>query len=168
MAYEQMYFDGFESPVLDLPSTDNMLLFQEEMAKRFSYKPLPMEYSKKCREIYRDTLPLWIDANGSDIPLMTLSDTVICNRYERVVIGDYGAFIEINPQDMRTDALCVAKGQEYRFTDRYKNTVKYFWLTAKDDSNIKIYQQVRSVTYADYKPDMFYVSPFEVKITKQG
>lgn len=160
--YEQLHFDGF-APVSDLPSTDNMLVFQEEMAKRFSYKPMPADYSAECRRIYRETLPLWVNISGDTVPLMTLSGTVISNGYERVVIGDYGAFIEISPQNMITHILQVAQGQEYRLTGRYKNTVKYLWLTAKDNSKIKVYRQLKSVDYADYKPDMYYVSPFEVK-----
>lgn len=55
------------------------------------------------------------------------------------------------------------KGQEYRFTEKYKNNVKYMWLTTKDSSACKLYDQQRTVTYADYKAGYFYVSPFEVK-----
>lgn len=164
MAYEQICLDGFEPPALDLPSTDNMLAFQAQMANRFSYKPMPSEYSERCREIYRETLPLWVSIEGaSNTQLATLSGTVICEGYERIVIGDYGAFIEIKPQDMRTDMLYVPREQEYRFSEQYKDRVKYYWLTAKDNSNIKVYQQVRGVSYADYKAGMFYISPFEVK-----
>lgn len=165
---EQLRFEGFEDISedisLDLPNTTDMLVFQSEMAKRFSYKPMPDIYSKECRKIYKETLPLWVNLpESSTKPLFTLSGTKISNGYERVVIGDYGAFIEIKPEDMQKDVLCIAKGQEYRYTSRYKDNVKYYWLTAKDDSNIKIYQQIRKVPYADYLPDMFYISPFELK-----
>lgn len=40
--------------------------------------------------------------------------------------------------------------------------VKYLWLTADDDSDVKVYDQKRSVEYADYKPGMLYVSVYEV------
>ena len=34
----------------------------------------------------------------------------------------------------------IAPGEEYRVKDpRYKDNVKYIWLTLKDNSNIKIY-----------------------------
>lgn len=40
--------------------------------------------------------------------------------------------------------------------------VKYLWLTADDNSDVKVYDQKRSVEYADYKPGMLYVSVYEV------
>lgn len=40
--------------------------------------------------------------------------------------------------------------------------VKYPWLTADDNSDVKVYDQKRSVEYADYKPGMLYVSVYEV------
>lgn len=40
--------------------------------------------------------------------------------------------------------------------------VKYLWLTADDNSDVKVYDQKRLVEYADYKPGMLYVSVYEV------
>lgn len=153
--------------VLELPSTDDMLAFQAIMSERFSYKPMPKEYSKRCREIYRETLPSWAKIEGDNKPLYSTAGTLLCKAYDRIVIGDYGAFIEVKPSDMLTDNLCVAKGQEYRYTDRYKDRIKYYWLTAKDGSNVKVYQQLKGVTYADYQPDRFYISPFEASLQER-
>lgn len=51
----------------------------------------------------------------------------------------------------------------YRAKDpRYAEHVKYLWLTADDGSDVKVYDQKRSVEYADYKPGMLYVSVYEV------
>lgn len=87
----------------------------------------------------------------------------ISNSYDRIVIGDYGAFIEIDKKDMIKENIKIKEGEEYRIYDtRYSNNVKYFWYTTKDNSNIKIYYQRRKVNYADYKIDKYYVSVHEV------
>jgi len=68
-----------------------------------------------------------------------------------------------HPFQIINENICVQKGQEYRINDdNYKNNVKYHWLTCKDNSNIKIYFQQKPVNYADYKPFMYYISPFEI------
>jgi len=63
--------------------------------------------------------------------------------------------------------LKIKSGQEYRINDpKYSEHVKYWWLTPKDLSDMKVYYQKRIVSYADYKPEMFYVSPYEVLLLK--
>ena len=95
--------------------------------------------------------------------MTTLNGTVICDSYRRIVVGDYGAFIEFDAQ-YNNSSFVVAPGQEYRINDeRYSKNVKYIWLTINDGSNIKIYYQKKGVTYADYLPGMCYVSVHEVK-----
>jgi len=60
--------------------------------------------------------------------------------------------------------FCGQKGQEYRYKNlSIKEVVDYFWYTAKDDSGVKFMFQQKHVAYADYQPDKFYVSVFEVE-----
>jgi hypothetical protein len=143
---------------------------QEEMAKIYKYKSLPSELSINMRQIYLNDLNIfgWISLDGDDNSyICTLSHKPISYGYNRIVIGDYGAFIEIKLEQIMMENLKVKEGQEYRIENpKYSNTVKYYWFTAKDDSNIKIYYQRRFVNYADYRPNMFYVSPYEV--TSEG
>jgi hypothetical protein len=42
--------------------------------------------------------------------------------------------------------------------------VKVFYVEwrTKDQSNVKVYDQKRTVEYADYKVGLFYISPFEL------
>ena len=89
---------------------------------------------------------------------------MICNGYDRIVIGDYGAFIEFSEEHIASD-FTIKAGQEYRVNDeKYKKNIKYIWLTIGDGSNIKIYLQKRKVSYADYKPKKYYVSVHEVLV----
>ena len=137
----------------------NTLYFEENLAKKWAYKKLPVEESKKVRQYYTENIPEFLDVNGGK-RLYTSDGTLICDSYERIVIGDYGAFIEFTVPAAR---FIIAPGQEYRIYDeKYANTVKYEWYTMRDKSNIKIYKQKRGVTYADYKPGKYYVSVHQV------
>ena len=91
----------------------------------------------------------------------------VSNGYNRIVIGDYGAYIEISPELMIKDNICLKPGQEYRLTERYKN-VKYYWYCLKEDLNFKIYYQRHTVAYADYLPKMCYISPDNIQVVKES
>ena len=142
-----------------------MLAFQERLAKEYGYKPIePNLYIGDVRKIYEDALPSWCKKGGDSVAcLRTMAGTVIARGYSRIVIGDYGAFLEISSDNICKEVLQCKKGQEYRCEDsRFADTVKYIWLTVNDDSDCKIYWQRKTVSYADYRPGMYYISPYEV------
>lgn len=144
-----------------------MLAFQERLAKEYRYKPIePNLFLGDVRETYRSNLPEWCKERGDpDIKLYTLGGTLIAHGYSRIVIGDYGAFIEIGVDQICPDRICCKPGQEYRYSDeRFANHVKYQWLTVLDGSEPKIYYQLKAVEYADYVPGRYYVSPYELQI----
>lgn len=136
----------------------NTLRLESELAKKYKYKKLPKEESVKYREIYKQNIPSFLSISGGG-KLFTMNGTLLCNNYDRIVIGDYGAFIEFSKP---ANKLVIEKGQEYRLTEQYKN-VKYNWVTINDGSHIKIYHQRKTVIYADYLVGKFYVSVHEVK-----
>ena len=136
----------------------NTLAFEAKLAEQYHYKKLPLEVSKMCRELYQKNIPSNLFINGGN-SIYTFHGTLIANYYNRIVIGDYGAFIEI--QEINKDKLIIQLGQEYRSKEGYSN-IKYEWLTYNDGSNIKIYYQKNIVDYADYQPGMYYVSVHEV------
>ena len=53
------------------------------------------------------------------------------------------------------------KGEKYRVDAYWRKKVKYIWYTIPT-ADIKIYWQLRTVSYADYKVKKFYVSPYEI------
>ena len=143
-----------------------MQKFIDDLTKKYNYKKLPNGLSEEVRNKYLESLSSEFydpDEGQYDINMFTLEGTAIAKGYDRVVIGDYGAFIEIDEKDMLLENIKIRRGQEYRYEERYK-TCKYYWLTAKDDSDIKIYHQKGTVSYADYLIGKFYVSPYEVVI----
>lgn len=87
------------------------------------------------------------------------------SRGVAIKVGDIGGFVEFDETQVIKQNIKVKAGQEYRYNDKqYSENVKYLWLTAKDNSDCKIYFQKKTVNYADYKEGMFYISPYEVKI----
>lgn len=141
---------------------DSVLRFQAELAEKYGYKPLPADESRVCREVYRRTIPAFLKTDGSNDRLYNFSGTLVANGYERIAIGDYGAFVEFSQEQAISEAYVTKSGEEYRTAERYSATVKYEWLTTRDYSDVKIYLQRRTVPYADYKPGHFYISVFEV------
>lgn len=135
-----------------------------DLSLKYKYRPLPRPISATARNLYESALPEWCFDHNHDILLMTRHNTVIAKSFIRIVTGDYGSFVEVDKSMMIRNAICCKKGEEYRFRNpNFSANVKYFWYTAKDESDVKIYYQQKEVTYADYLPGKFYISPHELK-----
>lgn len=147
-----------------------MLQFQEKLAEEYGYAPIGYNlFLGNVRQKYLDALPEWCKLSGDSVQLCTLRGTLIASGYRRIVIGDYGAFVEFTKDQIKTDVLRVKPGQEYRVTDpQFKDRVKYHWLTAKDTSGVKVYYQQKTVAYADYLPGMYYISPYELCLQSEA
>ena len=156
---------------LELSATGRqMLAFQKQLAEEYGYAPIGYNlFLGDVRQKYLDALPEWCQMSGDTIPCYTLCGTLIATGYNRIVIGDYGAFVEFTPEQIVNSAIRVKPGQEYRIdSEQFCNRVKYHWLTAKDGSDVKIYYQQKMVDYADYVPGMYYVSPYELHVKKEN
>lgn len=118
------------------------------------YKPFPEADSWALRKHHREQAQKFgLDKSK---PLLSRSGVKISIGYNRIVIGDYGAYIEIKPDQMVMENIIS------RFNSAAPNRpVKYIWMTttARD---AKIYHQQATVKYADYVPGMYYVAPDEV------
>lgn len=137
-----------------------MKLLSNELSNKYQYKKLPEKLSSIAQNIYAETIPTFLLTVESTHPLYTINGSLICNGYDRIVIGDYGAYIEFSSEQANKDLFIIAPGQEYRLEPRYSN-VKYIWLTIDDGSQIKVYYQKNTVSYADYKPQYYYISVYE-------
>ena len=136
------------------------MILSDKLTKKYNYKKLPEKLSISARLIYNKTIPTFLQ-NSENQPLYTVNGSCICNSFDRIVIGDYGAYIEFSSEQANKELFIIAPGQEYRLEPRYSN-VKYIWLTIDDDSRIKIYYQKNTVKYADYIPNKYYISVYEV------
>lgn len=134
------------------------------LAEIHGYKKLNSVLAAQARKFYLQRLPP-IKLDGDTIDLRTNKGTLIATGYDRIVVGDYGAYIEIDKSQMVREHVRCKPGQEFRYrSPQFKERVKYYWYTATDDSDVKIYYQQRGVTYADYKPGKFYISPDELDL----
>lgn len=136
--------------------------YQIKLVNAFQYKKLPTELSIKARDIYLNHLPEQFNMNGSqNAHLFSRTGIPIATGYERIVIGDYGAFVEMSREQVFFDNFIIQPGQEYRQSNKYKDNIKYDWYTTREE-DIKIYFQKKKVAYADYIPGKFYVCPYEL------
>lgn len=133
--------------------------FLKKLADKYQYQPLTEDLSAMVRKIYWDAIPAFLNCYGDSIDLVTSCGTKVTTGYKRIVIGDYGAYVEFEDEG----GFVVKAGQEYRINDpNFSKRVKYVWLTTRDTSDVKIYLQKKKVSYADYKPRKYYVSVHEV------
>lgn len=147
------------------------------LVEKHKYKPLSPGESDYVRGQFKNALPLFLKdkINGSEIKLYTsricqLSGTgnLVCNGFDRIVIGDYGAYVEFSDERAHTDAFCTIRGQEWRSEEKYKNS-KYEALTTYSFKHLRledgaplIYKQKHTVGYADYKVGKYYISVYDV------
>ena len=147
--------------------------YQADIAAKFEYKPLPTSEKNESLSLYLDNLPsCFVSKNKREVkggfelqgkvqPIFLKNGTKIANGYDRIVVGNYGAFVEIGEDKIVKDKFTTKIGEEYRETEKYAGRVKYFWKTV-GDTEAKIYEQRQGVDYADYKAGKYYISPYEV------
>lgn len=100
------------------------------------------------------------DKDGNDeVELFSKDGLHLCTGYNRIVIGGRGPYVEFTDEQIDFKSFHVPKDQLYRLTDR---RVYYVELRSTDKSNVKLYYQLQTVAYADYKIGMFYISPYDL------
>ena len=134
----------------------------EQIAKKFKYKKLQPELSQRVRQIYKNNIPKYYQKKGKNYTYYSLGYKAVCKGYNRIVIGDYGAYVEFTPEQACTENFIIEPGQEYRLEPRYQATEKYIWYRVNSLTDTKIYYQINPVDYADYRPGMYYVSVYDL------
>lgn len=136
---------------------------QERVARLLSktsmntYKPLPAEESRAVRAIYAAQLPQILLEEGP-LNFFTPKGSLLATGYERIVIGDYGAYIECAPEHI------VRENIQLKWPGEPSRPIKYLWWRPIDGSAVKLYEQRGTVSYADYKVGCWYFAPSEVII----
>lgn len=142
---------------------NSMLEFQTALAERYKYKKLKSELSEKVRTLYEENIPSYFQNEANRQFSITTADGIqIAKKWDRIVIGDYGAFVEISDEDMIKENIHIPARQMYRVNDpQYSEHVKYLWYEPNTGYPAKLYCQLKTVTYADYKAGKWYISPYE-------
>jgi hypothetical protein len=86
----------------------------------------------------------------------------VASGYTRVAIGGRGPYIEFLLGHLIWDNLHIPDGEKYRLDHPWKDRVYYVEWRTNDESNVKVYDQKKTVDYADYKVGLFYISPFDL------
>lgn len=131
-------------------------LLKEAMARQVKghsryYMPFPNGESNLLREYYASQIPPL-----SNNPLYTPKGQLLAQCPTRYVIGDFGAYIEIDPKDINQSILVKKfKGEPIR-------PIKYVWFYPNGEPEVKVYYQLGTVKYADYRVGYYYVAPSDV------
>ena len=126
--------------------------------RRGSYAPLSKEDSKIARKFYTEQVRMPLD--GGDFVFHNELGTIIARGYNRIVVGDYGPYIEF------TDEQIVLDNIEQKWPGKPKREIKYIWMETKDKEKTKVYWQYNTVPYADYKVGRYYIDPRVVFYTE--
>jgi len=118
------------------------------------WAPLKEPARALVREHYLANLDLPL--GNSDLEIKNAGGTLISNGYERIVIGDYGPYVEFNTSQAAMSNL------KSKYPGKPNRPVKYLWLETNDRLKTKVYYQQDVVKYADYKIGMLYVSPADI------
>ena len=142
---------------------NSMLEFQAALSERYKYKKLKPELSEKVRTLYEQELPEYFkNLENRGLPLTTADGVQIARKWDRVVVGDYGAFVEISDEDIIKENIHIPAKQLCRVNDpQYSEHVKYLWYEPTTGCPAKLYCQLKTVTYADYQAGKWYISPYE-------
>lgn len=124
------------------------------------YQKLSEKESRLIREDYLRRLSLPLKGNP-DTVFYTSSNMPIAKGYNRVVVGDYGPYVEFLPSQINQEKVVN------KFKGEPTRPLKYIWKITTDTTQTKVYEQLNTVSYADYKKGMFYIDPADLKTLSQ-
>ena len=106
---------------------------------------------------------LRIPLSGDDYTRFeTITGLHVATGYTRVVIAERGPYIEFLPGHLIWESLQIPDEEKYRMEYPWKEKAFYVEWRTKDQSSVKVYDQKRTVDYADYKVGLLYISPFDL------
>lgn len=107
---------------------------------------------------FKDRLLIAAD-HGANLRFYSHGGLYLAFGYLRVVIGKRGPYIEFTPNQIIWENFLVPEKEKYRLNNP---VVYYDEFRSKDPAFVKLYFQKRTVAYADYKPHLCYISPFDL------
>lgn len=110
---------------------------------------------------YKDRLRIPVEGN-EHTRFETSTGLHVATGYTRIVIGGRGPYIEFLPNQLIWENLHIPDEQKHRKEHPWKDRVYYAEWRTKDASRVKVYEQIRSVDYADYRIGLLYISPFDL------
>jgi len=90
-------------------------------------------------------------------PLYFIDGTLFSSSFERVVHGGRGDYVELNKEQILIQL--VPKFQGTIIPDNVSDEPFYYYWLHPFNRDEKIYWQVKTVKYADYKIGYYYITP---------
>lgn len=103
-------------------------------------------------------MPISVTGNN-DTCFRTENGLLVAKGYLRVVVGERGPYIEFAHHHLKWDSFFMPDNCKYRLTN---GRVYYHEYRTIDESYVKLYYQIKTVKYADYRIGLYYISPFEL------
>lgn len=98
---------------------------------------------------------------GPTDQISTKRGTTVATGFNRIVLGERGAYVEFTDDQILDSALCLPEDQIWRILGPKSIEAYYAWYETVD--NVKIYLQKKRVSYADYVPGRWYISPRDLQ-----
>lgn len=118
------------------------------------YPPLPEAARALILPYYQSQIPEFLKRRVKDnafLYVRGIKDPIAAEAV-RIVVGDYGAYVEISPENMARTRI------QHRYPGWPKRAIKYFWMETVAEVSVKVYFQIDTVKYADYIPGMYYIA----------
>lgn len=137
---------------------------RECMVAKYHHRPIPTTPAAgNVKTYYRDKLPAWAKKKISrKYPLYTKNGEKVCERYERIVIGDYGAYVEISASHLSDNHFIYIDQNDPIDETISSRHSSHMTLALNDESSYTIYFQVKPVPYGSFIPGRFYIDPYDV------
>ena len=110
---------------------------------------------------YQERLRIPVEGNDHT-RFETSTGLHVATGYTRIVIGGRGPYVEFNPGHVLLANLHVPENKRSKLRPDRRGTFDYIEWRTNDDANVKVYEQVRTVDYADYRVGLIYVDPFDL------
>jgi hypothetical protein len=93
---------------------------------------------------YKDRLRIPLEGNDYT-SFETKTGLHVATGYARIVVGGRGPYVEFLPGHLIWDSLQIPDQEKYRLEHPWKDKVFYVEWRTKDQSNVKVYEQKRTV-----------------------
>lgn len=95
----------------------------------------------------------------------SLSNLKLANGYKRIEFGKRGPYIEFDRKNIIFENFYIPNNEKWRLSS---SVAFYIERRSKCENYIKLYEQKRNVSYANYEIGMFYISPLNLKTNIYG
>lgn len=91
-------------------------------------------------------------------PIKTKGGVTIATDYTQIVHGGRGAYAEFDDNQILITQLHIPIEQSWRLSNPHAYYIEY-----RTIDNVKVYLQLRTVSYANYRYGFYYISPIKLQ-----